>query len=136
MIIGVGTDLIDIRRVQRTLDRFGDRFRQRIYTPVERRRCERRASPAAAYAQYYAAKEACTKALGTGIRQGVAWRHIEVTSLTSGKPVLGLTGGAARRLALLTPDGMLAHLELSLTDEYPFAHAIVLISATHTVSHP
>ena len=129
MILGVGTDLLDIRRLERTLERWGDRFALRIYTDVERRRCENHVNRAARYAQRYAAKEACAKALGTGFRDGVVWRDREVDNLRSGKPFLRLSGGAAQRMALLTPRGMRPVVELSLTDEYPFAHAIVIISA-------
>lgn len=129
MILGVGTDLLDIRRIEQTLDRWGERFCLRIYTEVERRRCEDHVNRAARYAQRYAAKEACSKALGTGFRQGVAWRDIEVDNLRSGKPFLRLFGGAAQRLAAITPAGLDTAIELSLTDEYPFAHAIVVISA-------
>ena len=105
MIIGVGTDLIDIRRIERTLERFGDRFLSRVYTREERARAERRIDRAAAYAKRYAAKEACAKALGTGFRQGVYWRDIGVFNRPTGQPILELSGGAARRLAELTPDG-------------------------------
>ncbi len=130
MILGVGTDLLDIRRLERTLDRWGDRFCRRVYTETERQSCDRRINRAARYAQRYAAKEACAKALGTGFRQGVAWRDMEVDNLPSGKPFLRLSGGATRRLATLTPAGFAAAIELSLTDEYPFAHAVVVISAS------
>ena len=129
MILGVGTDLIDIRRLGRSLERWGDRFCRRVYTDLERRRCDGHVNRAARYAQRYAAKEACAKALGTGFRQGVCWRDIEVDNLPSGKPFLRLTGGAARRLDALTPAGFSPAVELSLTDEYPFAHAIVVIFA-------
>ena len=129
MILGVGTDLLDIRRLERTLERWGERFSRRVYTELERRRCEGHVNRAARYAQRYAAKEACAKALGTGFREGVAWRDMEVDNFPSGKPFLRLTGGAAQRLALLTPRGLRPAIELSLTDEYPFAHAIVVISA-------
>ncbi len=129
MILGVGTDLIDIRRIERALERFGQRFLDRVYTPAEQARAERRPDRAAAYAQRYAAKEACAKALGTGFRDNVAWRDIRVDSLPSGQPILHLTGGAARRLARLTPDGMHAKIDVSLTDEPPMAHGIVIISA-------
>jgi holo-[acyl-carrier protein] synthase len=127
MIIGVGTDLLDIRRIESTLDRFGARFCERVFTEGERLRCDRRIRRAASYAQRYAAKEACSKALGTGFRMGVAWRDIEVDNLPSGKPFLRLAGGARERLYTITPSGMLARIELSLTDEYPMAHAIVII---------
>lgn len=129
MILGVGTDLIDIRRIERTIARFGDRFLDRVFTETERRKSERRASPAAAFSQRYAAKEACAKALGTGFREGVFWRDIGVDNWPSGQPFLRLEGGAARRLATLLPDGREARIDLSLTDEPPFAHAMVIISA-------
>ena len=129
MIIGVGTDLIDIRRIERTLERFGDRFLERVFTSAERARAEARRDRAAAYAKRYAAKEACAKALGTGFRQGVYWRDIGVFNRASGQPVLHLTGGAAARLAALTPRGMSARIDLSLTDEPPFGQAVVIISA-------
>ena len=129
MIIGIGTDLCDIRRIERTLARFGKRFLARIYTETERARADGRLNPAAQYAQRYAAKEACSKALGTGFRSGVFWRDMGVDNLPSGKPVLTLTGGALRRLEELTPPGMTAHVDLSLSDEYPLAQAVVVISA-------
>lgn len=131
MILGIGTDLLDIRRIERTLERFGARFCERVFTDVERRRCDGHVARAARYAQRYAAKEACAKALGTGFRDGVAWRGIGVDNLPSGKPFLTLGGGALRRLHRLTPAGMSAHLDLSLSDEYPMAQAIVVISALH-----
>ena len=130
MIIGIGTDLLDIRRVAAVLERYGERFTQRIFTDIERgRAARRRPNPAAVYAQCYAAKEACSKALGTGLRQGVFWRDMGVENLPSGKPYLVLTGGAKKRLDDLTPDGMTAQVDLSLTDETPMAHAMVVISA-------
>ena len=130
MIIGIGTDLLDIRRVSAVLERYGERFTQRIFTDVEcARALRRRSNPAAVYAQCYAAKEACSKALGTGLRQGVFWRDMGVENLPSGKPYMILTGGAKKRLADLTPNGMLAQIDLSLTDETPMAHAMVVISA-------
>jgi holo-[acyl-carrier protein] synthase len=129
MILGVGTDLIDIRRIERTLARFGERFVERVFTATEQTKAERRSDRAAAYAKRYAAKEACAKALGTGFRQGVYWRDIGVDNRPSGQPVLHLTGGAAERLAVLTPTGMMARIDLSLTDEPPFGHAVVIISA-------
>ena len=129
MILGVGTDLIDIRRIERTLARFGARFVERVFTATEQIKAERRSDRAAAYAKRYAAKEACAKALGTGFRHGVYWRDIGVDNRPSGQPVLRLTGGAAQRLALLTPTGMTARIDLSLTDEPPFGHAVVIISA-------
>jgi holo-[acyl-carrier protein] synthase len=129
MIIGIGTDLLDVRRLERTLSRFGTRFCERIFTDGERARAEGRADPARTYAQYFAAKEACSKALGTGLRQGVFWRDMRVQNLPSGKPIMSLTGGAKLRLEALTPPGMEAHIDVSLTDEWPFAHAVVVISA-------
>jgi len=128
MIIGIGTDLLDIRRIERTLERFGERFCARVFTEVERRRCEFHTNRAARFAQRYAAKEACAKALGTGFRRGVFWRDIMVDNLPSGKPYLTLRGGARDRLEELTPLGMTAAIELSLTDEYPLAQAVVVIS--------
>ena len=130
MILGVGTDLLDIRRLERTLERWGERFCQRVYTDLERSRCDGHVNRAARYAQRYAAKEACAKALGTGFRQGVAWRDIEIDNLRSGKPFMRLSGGAASHLRSLTPPGLSPSVELSLTDEYPFAHALVVIWAT------
>ena len=129
MIIGLGSDLIDIRRIERTLARFGDRFVARVFTPLEQDRSERRANRAHSYARRYAAKEALSKALGTGFRQGVYWRDIGVVNLPGGKPTLVLTGGAAARLAAITPAGMLAHIDVTLTDEPPLAQAVVIITA-------
>jgi len=129
VIIGVGTDLLDIRRIERTLERFGERFCVRVFSDLERDRCDGRINRPARYALRYAAKEACSKALGTGFREGVFWRDIQVENLPSGKPFLTLYGGAHKRLRDLTPEAMSAEIELSLTDEYPFAHAIVVISA-------
>jgi holo-[acyl-carrier protein] synthase len=129
VIIGLGNDLIDIRRIERTLDKFGDRFVSRVFTEVERAKSDGRANRAASYAKRFAAKEACAKALGTGLAGGVFWRDMSVVNLPSGQPTLGLTGGAARRLALMTPKGMRSNISLSLTDEYPIAQAIVIIMA-------
>jgi holo-[acyl-carrier protein] synthase len=129
MIIGIGSDLIDIRRIERTLERYGDRFIDRIFTDEERQRSERRAGRAASYAKRYAAKEACSKALGTGFRSGVYWRDLGVINLASGKPTLVLTGGALRQLEAMVPKGMVASIELTLTDEPPLASALVIISA-------
>jgi len=129
MILGMGSDLIDIRRIERTLERYGERFLDRIFTELERKKSEGRLQRAASYAKRYAAKEACSKALGTGFRKGVFWRDMGVVNLPSGKPTLKLTGGAASRLAELTPPGMVAEIELSMTDEPPMAQAIVIISA-------
>lgn len=129
MILGIGSDLIDIRRIERTLARYGERFTRRCFTERERARAEGRANRAATYAKRYAAKEACAKALGTGLSRGVFWREIGVVNLPSGKPTLQLSGGAAARLAAMTPAGMVATLELTLTDEPPLAYAMVIISA-------
>ncbi len=130
MILGIGSDLCDIRRVEKTLERFGDRFTQRIFTELERARAERRpAQRAATYAKRFAAKEACSKALGTGMRAGVFWRDMGVANLRSGAPTLALTGGAAERLLAMTPAGHVATVHLSLTDDYPLAQAFVIISA-------
>jgi len=129
MIIGIGNDIVDITRVERTLERFGERFIERIFTDTERAKSERRAARAASYAKRFAAKEACSKALGTGLRKGVFWRDMGVVNLPSGKPTMALTGGAAARLAALIPDGMMAQIDLTITDEPPLAQAIVVISA-------
>lgn len=129
MIIGLGNDLCDIRRVEKALDRYGERFIARVFTPIERARAERKAGRAATYAKRFAAKEACAKALGTGFRQGVFFRDLGVVNLPGGKPTLALTGGAAQRLAEITPAGMTAQIDLTLTDEYPLAQAFVIISA-------
>ncbi|HEX9837256.1 MAG TPA: holo-ACP synthase [Alphaproteobacteria bacterium] len=129
MILGVGSDLIDIRRIERTLERFGDRFLARVFTEIERERSERRAGRAASYAKRYAAKEACSKALGTGFRRGVYWRDMGVVNLSSGRPTMLLTGGALARLAALTPADMVAQIDVTLTDEPPIAQAFVIISA-------
>jgi len=129
MILGIGNDLIDIRRIEKTLERFGDRFIQRLYTDVEQKRSERRNQRAASYANRFAAKEACSKALGTGLRQGVFWRDMGVTNMPSGKPTLQLTGGALAVLQKMTPEGMQAQIDLTITDDFPLAQAIVIISA-------
>ena len=129
MILGVGTDLCDIRRIEKALERFGDRFLDRLFTETERQSAARRPHPAAAFAQRYAAKEACAKALGTGFRDGVFWRDLGVESLPSGQPVMVLTGGARARLEHLTPAGRTPRIDLSLSDEYPIAQAVVVISA-------
>lgn len=129
MILGIGNDLIDIRRIARTLERFGDRFLDRIFTEYERERSERKPDPAASYAKRYAAKEACSKALGTGFRRGVYWRDMGVINLRSGKPTMRLTGGASDRLAMLLPGGTMPQIDLTLTDEPPMAQAVVIISA-------
>ncbi|MEE8500380.1 MAG: holo-ACP synthase [Kiloniellales bacterium] len=130
MIIGLGNDLIDIRRIEKTLERFGARFTARVFTETEQRKSDRRASRAASYAKRFAAKEACAKALGTGVpRRGVHWRDLGVVNLPSGKPTMELTRGAARRLEEITPEGMSAQIDVTLTDDYPLAQAIVIISA-------
>jgi holo-[acyl-carrier protein] synthase len=129
MIIGIGSDLIDIRRIERIIERFGDRFLDRVFTAAERARAERRAGSAATYAKRFAAKEACSKALGTGFRHGVFWRDLGVVNLPSGQPTLVLTGGALSRLQRLTPAGMRAEIALTLTDEPPLAQALVIITA-------
>jgi holo-[acyl-carrier protein] synthase len=129
VILGLGSDIVDIDRIAHALERFGDRFKRRVFTEVERNRSEARADHAGSYARRFAAKEACSKALGTGLRQGVYLRDIGVVNLPSGKPTCALTGGAARRLAKITPAGMTAQIDLSLTDDPPTAQAIVLISA-------
>ena len=134
MIIGLGSDLIDIRRIEQTLERFGPRFINRVFTDLEQRKSERRAARAATYAKRFAAKEACAKALGTGLRNGVFWRDMGVVNLPSGQPTLKLTGGAAKRLQEITPKGMKAEISLTLTDDYPLAQAIVIISAVTETS--
>jgi len=129
MILGVGSDLIDIRRIEKTLGRWGEKFIERCFTEIERRRSEGRRERAASYAKRYAAKEACAKALGTGFRRGVFWRDMGVVNLPNGRPTMALTGGAARRLAELVPPGMTARIDVSITDEPPLAQVIVIISA-------
>jgi holo-[acyl-carrier protein] synthase len=130
MIIGLGSDLIDIRRIEKTIARFGDRFLDRIFTPVERARSDRRQlTRIESYAKRYAAKEACSKALGTGFRKGVFWRDMGVVNLSGGKPSMALTGGALARLESLLPAGYEAQIDISLTDEPPMAQAIVIITA-------
>jgi holo-[acyl-carrier protein] synthase len=129
MIIGIGNDMIDIRRVERTIERYGERFLERVFTDIERLKSDGRTMRAASYAKRFAAKEACAKALGTGFRQGVFWRDMGVVNLPSGRPTLELTGGAARALARLTPDGHQVRIDLSITDDFPTAQAIVIISA-------
>jgi holo-[acyl-carrier protein] synthase len=128
MILGIGSDICDIRRIEATLARFGERFTLRIFTDRERARAERRPGAAATYAKRFAAKEACAKALGTGLRHGVFWRDMEVVNLPSGQPTLRLTGGAAARLAAITPRGFASAISLTMTDEYPYAQALVVIS--------
>jgi holo-[acyl-carrier protein] synthase len=129
MILGIGSDLCDIRRIERSLQRFGTRFTHRIFTAGERARSERRAASAASYARRFAAKEACAKALGTGLRGGVFWRDMEVVNLPSGRPTMRLTGGALERLKAMTPEGHEAVIHVSLTDDPPMAQAFVVIEA-------
>jgi holo-[acyl-carrier protein] synthase len=129
MILGLGSDLSDIRRIQASLDRFGDRFRERVFTELERTRSERKPDAAASYAKRFAAKEACAKALGTGMRRGVFWRDMGVINMRSGQPTMALTGGALARLQEMTPEGMRAVIHLTLTDDHPYAQAFVIIEA-------
>ena len=129
MIVGLGHDVSDVRRIRVTLERFGERFTHRVFTAVERGRCDRRRARAEGYARRFAAKEACAKALGTGIRQGVRWRDMEVRNLPSGQPQLFLTGRAAERLRALVPSGMEPGIQLTLSDDRELAYAIVIISA-------
>ena len=136
MIIGLGSDLIDIRRVEKTLERFGSRFTERVFTKIEQSRSEHRADRAASYAKRFAAKEACSKALGTGFRSGVFWRDMGVINLGSGQPTMKLEGGAAKRLAEITPPGTVAHINVTLTDDYPLAQAIVIITAVAEPQQP
>jgi holo-[acyl-carrier protein] synthase len=129
MILGIGSDLCDIRRIERTLERHGERFTERLFTDIERRRAEGRANRASTYAKRFAAKEACAKALGTGMRAGVFWRDMGVVNQRSGRPTMALTGGAAARLAAMLPAGYEAVIHLTITDEYPYAQAFVVIEA-------
>ena len=129
MIIGIGSDLCDIRRIEKTLERFGDRFTHKSFTEIERNRSERKPDRASSYAKRFAAKEACSKALGTGLKGGVHLSGMGVVNLPSGKPTMALTGGAAARLASMTPEGMTAVIHLSLTDDHPYAQAFVIIEA-------
>lgn len=134
MIIGLGSDLCDIRRVDETLERFGERFTHKIFTQVERQRSDRRKKRAASYAKRFAAKEACAKALGTGLRQGVFWRDMGVSNLSSGAPTMVLTGGALARLEAMTPAGHRANIHLTITDDDPYAQAFVIIEALPYIS--
>jgi holo-[acyl-carrier protein] synthase len=129
MIIGLGSDLIDIRRIEKTIARHGERFLGRIFTPLERTKSDKRAQRAASYAKRFAAKEACSKALGTGLRRGVFWRDMGVINLPGGKPTMKLSGGALKRLQDITPAGYEAQIDLTITDDFPLAQAIVIISA-------
>ncbi len=133
MIVGIGSDLTDIRRIQASLDRFGDRFTHRAFTETERARSERKPDRAASYAKRFAAKEACAKALGTGFKRGVYMADLGVVNLRSGQPTMALTGGAAERLAALIPPGMDAFVHVSLTDDHPYAQAFVIIEARPAV---
>ena len=136
MILGIGSDLCDARRIAAVLERHGDRFLDRIFTPAERAKAERRANRVETYAKRFAAKEACAKALGTGFRRGVFWRDMGVVNLPSGRPTMSLTGGALARLKAITPAGCEAVIDVSLTDEAPTAQAIVIISAVPSVPPP
>ena len=129
MILGLGNDTVDVRRIERSIDRYGDRFLDRIFTGIERQKSDGRRLRAASYAKRFAAKEACAKALGTGLASGVFWRDMGVVNLQSGKPTMELTGGAAQRLAAITPPGHTARIDVSITDDFPLAQAIVIISA-------
>ena len=129
MILGIGNDIVDIRRIEQTLDRFGDRFIARVFTEIERTKSDRRRMRAASYAKRFAAKEACSKALGTGFRKGVFWRDLGVVNEPSGRPTMRLTGGALGHLEQLTPDGHTAVVHLTITDDHPYAQAVVIISA-------
>ena len=131
MIIGIGSDLIDIRRIQKTLDRHGERFTKRIFTDTEREKSEKRSLRAESYAKRFAAKEACSKALGTGLAKGVFWRDMGVVNLAGGKPTMILTGSAKTRLDEMTPAGHHAHIHLTITDDFPLAQAFVIIEAVH-----
>ena len=129
MIIGLGNDMVDIRRIEQTLERYGARFVARIFTDVEQKKSDRRAQRAASYAKRFAAKEACSKALGTGFRRGVFWKDMGVVNEPSGRPTMQLTGGAKQQLERITPAGHLARIQLTITDDYPYAQAIVIIEA-------
>ena len=129
MILGIGTDICNIERIEGTLDRFGDRFRNRVFTEVEQKKAERRKDTAGTYAKRWAAKEACSKALGTGLRMGIAWRDMSVTNLHTGQPVMQVAGWAAERLTQMTPEGYVATLHVTLTDDHPWAQAVVMIEA-------
>ncbi len=129
MILGIGTDLANIERIQKVLDRFGDRFRHRVFTEIEQARAERTPDPAATYAKRWAAKEACSKALGTGLRMGIAWKDMAVRNMRTGQPVMQVTGWARDRLDQMTPDGYSAVIHVTLTDDHPWAQAMVVIEA-------
>ena len=129
MIIGLGNDMVDIRRIEKTLERYGERFVARIFTGIEQKKSDRRVARAASYAKRFAAKEACSKALGTGFRRGVFWKDMGVVNEPSGRPTMALTGGALAQLQRITPAGHKPHIQLTITDDYPYAQAIVLIEA-------
>jgi len=129
MILGIGTDLANIERIAGTLERFGDRFRNRVFTDIEQRKAERRKDVAGTYAKRWAAKEACSKALGTGLAMGISWKDMSVTNMRSGQPQMAVTGWAADRLKELTPEGYEAHIHVTLTDDHPWAQAFVVIEA-------
>ncbi|MGB0660595.1 MAG: holo-ACP synthase [Mangrovicoccus sp.] len=129
MILGIGTDLANIERIEETLERFGDRFRNRVFTEMEQRKADRRANVAGTYAKRWAAKEACSKALGTGLRMGISWKDMFVTNLETGQPQMAVTGWAAERLAQMTPPGHQAVIHVTLTDDHPWAQAFVIIEA-------
>jgi holo-[acyl-carrier protein] synthase len=129
VILGLGSDLIDIRRIEKTINKHGERFLSRVYTDIERAKSDRRTARAASYAKRFAAKEACAKALGTGLNQGVYWRDMGVVNLPGGKPTMRLTGGALKRLEKITPAGHQPQIDLTITDDFPLAQAIVIISA-------
>ena len=128
MILGLGNDIIDIRRIEKTIERYGDRFLARVFTDTERKKSDARADRAASYAKRFAAKEACAKALGTGFRKGVFWRDMGVVNLRSGRPTMVLTGGAAEQLERITPQGFEPRVDVSLSDDFPLAQAVVVIS--------
>ena len=134
MIVGIGNDIVDIRRIEATIERFGDRFINRVFTDIERAKSDRRATRAASYAKRFAAKEACSKALGTGFRKGVFWRDMGVVNEPSGRPTMVLTGGAKQRLDDLTGAGRMSSIHLTITDEFPYAQAIVIISIGDAVA--
>jgi holo-[acyl-carrier protein] synthase len=134
MILGIGSDITDVRRIAKVIERHGDRFINRVYTPGERARAERRRNRVETYAKRFAAKEACAKALGTGLRAGVWWRDMGVVNLPSGRPTMELTGGAKKRLEAITPAGYEARIDLTITDEGPMAQAFVIISAVATAA--
>jgi len=129
MIIGLGNDMVDIRRIEQTLERYGSRFVARIFTDIEQKKSDRRAQRAASYAKRFAAKEACSKALGTGFRRGVFWKDMGVVNEPSGRPTLQLTGGAKEQLERITPAGHVARIQLTITDDFPYAQAVVIIEA-------